>query len=466
MNIDEWLQHLAAIRGMVARLKPQVTTELQQSPVLQENLSEFLTSCEQLDATGEELRRQYKELEVLREQANAERRRYATLQHLHAISQALLAPRSPTEIADMILSRVQALIPCQQAGIVIFATESGTAIVRSTGGSPQQQSVTRLPLVALRPLVDLRYGQYHLREDVPAPGEHSAADLHVLPAEMRATLSVPLVFQEKTVGILIFGSTTPNTFTPEHVSIAQEIADHLAVAIQHALLFEQVQVAHTRLHALARRLLEDQEAERRAIARELHDDIGQILAGLKLTLGMARRSLSEEQRAYFEHAMTILDDCMARVSELSHRLRPSVLDNLGMLPALLWHLDRYTAQTGIRVDFRHEGLDRRFASEIETLIYRVVQEGLTNIARYANTDTVALQVLVERHTLTIKIQDAGDGFDLNSALNSGASGGLPNMRERVALVGGSLTIDTAPGKGTTIIVEVPLDEAGTPSSVS
>ena len=212
------------------------------------------------------------------------------------------------------------------------------------------------------------------------------------------------------------------------------------------------------LRALSHRLVEAQETERRKIAHELHDEIGQALTGLKLVLGTAVRQSDEKRLECLVQAQSMLSDLMGQVRDLSLDLRPSVLDDLGVLHALLWHIERYSKQTGVQVDFSHEGLDgRRFRSEIETSAFRIVQEALTNVARYAAVDRVDLDARVEGGLLTIKIKDQGAGFDVDVALAAHRSIGLAGMRERAGLLYGSLTIDSSPGKGTAVTAHLPLD---------
>ena len=214
------------------------------------------------------------------------------------------------------------------------------------------------------------------------------------------------------------------------------------------------------LSALSHRLVEAQETERRKIARELHDEIGQALTGLKLVLGTAVRQSDEKRLESLVQAQSILSDLMGRVRDLSLDLRPSVLDDLGLLHALLWHIERYAKQTGVQVDFDHDGLDGlRFRSEIETSAFRIVQEALTNVARYAAVDHADLRALVTEGVLTIQIKDRGAGFDVDFALNAHRSIGLAGMRERARLLNGSLTIDSSPGKGTSITARLPLELA-------
>jgi signal transduction histidine kinase len=151
---------------------------------------------------------------------------------------------------------------------------------------------------------------------------------------------------------------------------------------------------------------------------------------------------------------------MQRVRNLSLDLRPAMLDDLGLVPTLLWHFDRYTAQTNVRVAFEHSGLVKRFAPDIETAVYRIVQEALTNVARHARTSQATVRLWVDDSQLYVQVEDEGVGFDteatLETMLTSGSSFGLEGIRERVLLLEGQLTVEAMPGQGTRLTAELPL----------
>jgi len=205
---------------------------------------------------------------------------------------------------------------------------------------------------------------------------------------------------------------------------------------------------------LAAILLE--EAERRHLARELHDEIGQSLTALKLRLELLARASPDP--APVAPAQALCDDLLSRVQSLSLDLRPAMLDDLGLLPALLWLFERYQGQTGVAVHFEHAGLDRRFAREVETAAFRIAQEALTNVARHAGVGEVSVRAWARNGTLGLAIEDRGCGFVPAAAFESGASSGLSGMRERAALVGGQLTVESAPGAGARLSAEMPLRE--------
>jgi signal transduction histidine kinase len=206
------------------------------------------------------------------------------------------------------------------------------------------------------------------------------------------------------------------------------------------------------------RLMEVQETERRHLARELHDEIGQLLTGLLLLLRPDGDSPADSLRTRFEQARATVNDLLGRVRGLSFDLRPADLDDLGLLPALLALFERYRAQTGVVVNFKHQGMERRFSPEVETGAYRIVQEALTNVARHACVTTVTVRVWVEAEKLNLQIEDRGCGFDPEAVLKAPHSSGLIGMQERSRLLRGRVAIESAPGAGTTITAELPLDD--------
>jgi signal transduction histidine kinase len=214
--------------------------------------------------------------------------------------------------------------------------------------------------------------------------------------------------------------------------------------------------AEERLRALSRRLLEVQEAERRHLARELHDEFGQQLTCLRLLLQQLEARGPGPDGAMWREALGLLDVLLERVRALSGDLRPALLDQIGLRPALQSLAERLTKQTGLRVDFTHSGLERRFPGAVETAAYRIIQEGLTNAVRHAGVSEAAVHVEAGPDALTVRVEDRGVGFDPAAALAGGRAGGLGGMRERVSLVGGRLTIDAASGRGTRLTAQLPL----------
>ena len=222
---------------------------------------------------------------------------------------------------------------------------------------------------------------------------------------------------------------------------------------------EELRLSRERLQTLSRRLLDVQELERQHLSRELHDEIGQSLTGLKLALDAALAHPPPAAQTRLRDAQVLLKDLVARVRNMSLDLRPSMLDDLGLVPALLWLFERYTAQTQVRVNFERSNIEGRFASVVEIAAFRIVQEALTNVARHAHVDRVTVRVWSDGRALGIQVVDDGVGFDAEATPTNAASSGLTGLRERAALLDGQLTIESTPGHGTRLTAELPLDKA-------
>ena len=277
---------------------------------------------------------------------------------------------------------------------------------------------------------------------------------------INSELCVPMRIQDRVIGVVNVESSQPAAYSADDQRVLETIAAQIAVAIQNARLLDELRLHRDQLAELSRKLVETHETESRAIGRELHDQFGQMLTALKLTLEIVPQLPHETSIKKLAQAQELVDDLMKRVSRLSLELRPPMLDDLGILPALLWHINRYQEQTEINVEFRHSGIEgKRFGNEIETTIYRLAQEAMTNVARHARATRIRLEVRTEAGWMNIQIEDNGVGFDPQSALAKNR--GLGGMRERVRLLGGSFQIESQPGAGAQEFIQLPLREETT-----
>jgi len=236
-------------------------------------------------------------------------------------------------------------------------------------------------------------------------------------------------------------------------------ADDLIVGIVGvALDITERKRTEEQLRNLSHRLVTAQENERRRIARELHDEVGQSLTALKLYLDKASPARSTGDVSELEMARETLRELLARVRSMSVELRPNMLDELGLLPTLLWHFKRYTAQTNVHVHFKHRGLRRDLPQDTITTAYRIVQEALTNVARYAQVTEVTVCVRADFDALVIEVEDHGVGFDLDKVAPT--SMGLSGMHERALSLKGKLLVQSASGEGTCVLADLPLAKRG------
>jgi signal transduction histidine kinase len=238
----------------------------------------------------------------------------------------------------------------------------------------------------------------------------------------------------------------------------QDITDKRRLEEQRKELLLQLKKKNENLKMLSRQIVSIQEKERRHIARELHDEIGQLLTGIQLKLEAAMFLPIERIAGVIQETDELVEELLGQVRELSLELRPAILDDLGLLPAILWHLERFTNQTGIQVDFKHSQLHNvRFRQDIETAAYRILQEALTNVMRHAGRCKVRVKIWVVSDTLHLEIQDNGKGFDLNTFSDKSVSFGLSGMQERATILRGTLLIKSVPKKGTSISIRLPVN---------
>ena len=217
---------------------------------------------------------------------------------------------------------------------------------------------------------------------------------------------------------------------------------------------------HGRLQQLSSQVLTAHEAERKRIARELHDDTGQALTSILIRLRLLERIVKDDSvRRNVEELRDLTGNALDAVRRMAVDLRPAALDDLGLVPALHSYAEKYSNSWPIKVQFSAKGLKRRLPPNVELVLYRVAQEALTNIAKHSAARTADVALRRQHNIITVTVQDDGRGFDISSATETDRSGlGLFGMRERLALVGGTLEINSIPGNGTTIVARVPLYE--------
>jgi signal transduction histidine kinase len=286
-------------------------------------------------------------------------------------------------------------------------------------------------------------------DDLPGPEQ-----------DYQAYAAFPLTFGGKLIGLLKVLSKDKLFFSLERLPLIQSYANLAAVAIQNAWLFGEVQTSNRQLHSLSQRLMKAQEEERLHLSRELHDESGQLLTALTFQLGLLEREaghigIVSERVAELKRTASQIQD---NLHQLAVNLRPASLDHLGLVTALQQYVDEFSRQYDIVVEFEAIGLQgRRLPGEVETALFRIVQESLTNVTLHARATRVDVLInICNSHVIAI-IEDDGVGFVPTSpTVNSHL--GLFGMRERVEMLGGRLTIESAPGRGTAVSVEVPCDD--------
>jgi PAS domain S-box-containing protein len=271
-------------------------------------------------------------------------------------------------------------------------------------------------------------------------------------------LSAALIVEGQVIGFVNLFARQTDYFTIEMRDRLVAFASHAAAAIQNAWLFEQVRSSSERLQSLSRRLVEVQENERLFIARELHDEAGQVLTSLLVDLRLMEKEASRPEAILnlIDNMESSLNNVIENLHRVAMALRPASLDHVGLVAALRQHVEALSEKHGLKINFNFKTFKERLPPNVETVLYRIVQESLTNVLRYAHASQVDVILTVRNKKLVVIVEDNGIGFDPEAVL-TGEHLGLFGMRERAEMIGGNLVIESAPGKGTTIMVEVDYD---------
>ncbi len=286
-------------------------------------------------------------------------------------------------------------------------------------------------------------------DDIPAA---EAVDL-----TYNAYAVFPLTFSNRPIGALKMLSKRRDFFSEDKRILIQSYANLAAVAIQNAWLFDEVRMSNRQLHALSQRLMKAQEDERLHLSRELHDESGQLLAALTVQLGLLERAAGNPE--IIHSRIVELKSTAKAIQDNLHRLainlRPASLDHLGLVTALQQVIQEFSRQYAIAVEFEAVGMqDKRLPLEVETALFRIVQESLTNVALHAQATRVDVLLSLTDKRVSAIVEDDGVGF-VPALTVTEEQLGLFGMRERIEMLGGTLTIESSPGKGTTVKAEAP-----------
>jgi PAS domain S-box-containing protein len=395
-------------------------------------------------------------------QAEEELRNYS--QRLKAMSEidcAILMAQASQELAAALLSRIGLLIPLTRACLLTFDLDAGQMTVLSAVDSELMPGSTR-PIDELGDMHDLHNGQPHAIDDLLARPHRVPLAGMFMAEGVRSYLALAIKSRGELIGVLILGAHKTGVFTPEHVEMAGEVTTRFAIALQQVRLYEEVRAGQNDLKRLSLQLLQAHEDERRHISRELHDEIGQGLTAAKVNLQSLEHLAADSAPLLpVRDTIAILEHTLRQVHDLSLNLRPSMLDDLGLAPAVRGYLDRQSQRAGFTADFLPDATAAvgRAAPEIETACFRVVQEAVTNIVRHSSARHVCVELRQGETNLEVSIEDDGIGFDVAAARQRGLRGeslGLMGLQERVALVGGRIDIKSTPNEGTRIQAVFPV----------
>jgi signal transduction histidine kinase len=345
---------------------------------------------------------------------------------LEPLGQNLLCARSGEEALRLVLDHDPAVIVLD----VRMAGMDGFKTARTIRTRPRSSHVPIIFLTGASARMDAAFRGYEL-------GAVDYLVKPVVPQALRAKVAVFVELQRK------------------NAALAAEVAERRAAE-------ERLRESQTQLRALAARLISIREEERARIAREVHDELGQVLTGLKMDVTWLGKHLGKEQSALLEKVAAmreLIDSTVRLVRRISAGMRPEILD-LGLVAAIGWQAKAFQKRMGIRcrVELPAERLEP--GSELSTAVFRIFQEILTNIARHAGAGSVSVRLKVSGKRLTLEVADDGHGIAAE-AVHARDSLGLLGMRERAQQLGGELSIRGAPGEGTTVTLRVPLAPART-----
>jgi signal transduction histidine kinase len=277
-------------------------------------------------------------------------------------------------------------------------------------------------------------------------------------------VAVPLISKLEVVGLLYVARSGSAHFTGEDLQLLSSIGHQMGVAIENASLWGELKRREEVRGQLLKGTIAAQETERKRIARELHDQTSQSLAALMVGLNVVEGQAPEAMRRTIAVLRQLTTKTLEEVHGLALGLRPASLDDLGLIVVLQQYTKEYTSRYGIEGHFQAIGFEgRRLPPETEVVLYRIIQEALTNVVKHSEAKKVSVLLEVRGTTTVAIVEDDGKGFDVDAVLAPRASAqnlGLYGMQERAALINGALTIESTPGVGTSVFVEVPLGEEG------
>ncbi|MDO8578248.1 MAG: GAF domain-containing sensor histidine kinase [Dehalococcoidales bacterium] len=354
-------------------------------------------------------------------------------------------------------------IMCQDfGGIMLLDEKTNKLVLRVFRGFRSQHVASLCPKVGEGFAGKVvQTGQSQMTEDMLADPRVLRPDF-AKRDKLRAFISVPLSTEGKVFGALNIASRRRRGFSIEEVRLLEGIGRQIAAAIENVRLHQKVREDKVR-QELLHETFAIQEEERRRIARELHDETSQVLASLSANLEVAARMLPEdtdEVKSIIKKSQILSTSILERTHKLIYQLRPTLLDDLGLVAATRWLVESSLGDVGVKVAFKLKGRERRLPAKVETELFRVVQEIVANITRHASADNVAVVLFFHPGRITVRISDNGCGFDVNEAVTSTKRPrglGLLGMRERIELINGTIRIDTHPGGGgTTIDIDIPI----------
>lgn len=396
------------------------------------------------------------------------RQRVEDLTIMNEVSQSITKSLHLDQLLSSVANSLTRMIGASNC--YIFSVDDKRNVLYGVAASDQRGDAIRKVEIKMNEntLVSLTVREQHSFMIENAPQDPRVAKKWIDVFKSRSLLSVPLVIKERVIGVLLLDETRYfRQFTTEEIQKIVTLANQVSVAIENATLYQAVTKHMERLQTLSSAIVNIQEEERRRIAQELHDEAGQALTGIKMNLEWVEKELAPSEKAVREkidEVKTQVGKIMEELRRLSYDLRPAILDELGLVPTLRWYIEEYSKRTRTAVHLQTTGLQKRLSAKIEILLYRVIQEALTNVAKHAQAESVVLSLEKKDVHIHLYVTDDGKGFEVKRYFSSPPmirrGLGILGMKERVELAGGTFFIDSDPGQGTRISIKVPIVKRG------
>lgn len=375
---------------------------------------------------------------------------------LYVAAVALGRTRDAEEVVRVAIAETQRATGVEAASLHLLQTEQGVLVLREYAGTTPafRDRMARLPL-----------SEACLAETAIREGRVVACSVEAHPSPtlralylgqgFRHVTAVPVAGRDRTLGVMHLASRRDAPLGPSAVAMVQAVGGLVGVALENAALREVMVAQQDRLRALADGTARAREEEARRIAHELHDEAGQLLASVHIALDALAAEVPERSEA-LQRIHALLDRVEGQLRRLSRELRPTVLDDLGLGPAVEWLAQGAAERTGVSISV-HAPIDR-LPSAMETALYRIVQEAVTNAIRHAGARNMEIRMWQEDAMVHAAVRDDGRGFDAEATMaRRGERGlGLLGMRERVDALGGRFMLHSAPGQGTEVSVAIPI----------
>lgn len=377
---------------------------------------------------------------------------------MSTIDRQLVSSVNLQAVLDAISYHAKALTRADWAGVMMLDLESNLARWRAVTGNripippdPIPLEKSYLALTRSKEHVVMKnIGEAPMAEFLPFAGEN-----------ILSAVRFPLIVDGDVRGLLVVAYRRNHDFTPREIRLLTSLAEKSSIALANAQLYDNLLLRERELELLSGARVRAQEEERRRIAREIHDSLGQMLTAIKFNVEILEDAAdlqSEEDRRRIADIKSLLDNAMAEAREISYNLMPSVLVDFGLVPALQFLGEQFQKRNELNVQVHTRGVEGRLDSAIEIGLYRIAQEALNNIAKHAEAHEVNVQLIGDSQAIRLIIDDDGKGFLINRfepRTDQRRGMGLVSMRERAASFSGLFVLDSRPGRGTEIIVEIP-----------